>query len=86
MPFKVVIAGRTVSSLNWKGSGPGEGDPKAESGSYLRNGMSIPTDGALGETIDAYDELTALSWKSSWDAFRRHNQADSLDVYELTYS
>ena len=54
-----------LSSLNWKGSGPGEGDSKVESGSDVGNGLSIPTGEALGESIDAYDELSSLSWKSS---------------------
>lgn len=57
-----------------------------ELGSDVGNGVSIPTGGALGETIDAYDELTALSWKCGGDAFRRRNQAESLRVYESTYS
>ena len=48
-----------------KGSGPGEGDAKVESGSNAGNGLSIPTGGSVVESIDSYDELSSLSWKSS---------------------
>ena len=73
-----------LSSLRWKSSV--EGDPKVESGSNVGNGTSIPTGGALGESTDVYDELSSLSWKSSGNAIRRRNQAESLGVYESTYN
>ena len=33
--------------------------------SNVGNGTSIPTGGALGESSDAYDELSSLGWNSS---------------------
>ena len=33
--------------------------------SNVDNGTSIPTGGTLGESSDAYDELSSFSWKSS---------------------
>ena len=33
--------------------------------SNVGNGTSIPTGGAVGESTDAYDKLSSLSWNSS---------------------
>ena len=74
-----------ISSLRWKNSVGG--GPRVESDSNVGNGTSIPIGGALGESTDsdAYDEPSFLSWKSSGDAIRSRNQAESLGVYESTY-
>ena len=72
-----------LSSLNWKGSDPGKGDPKVESGSNLGNSMSIPTGGALGEPIDVCDELSSLSWKNSGEGRIRRRVLVSMVQVDL---
>jgi hypothetical protein len=69
-----------LSSLRWKNS-VGV-DPKVDSGSNVGNGTSIPT-GGVRESTDAYDELSSRSWKSSGEAIRKRNQAESLGVYNV---
>lgn len=56
------------------------GDPKVESGSNVGNGTSIPIGGALslGESSDAYDEPSSLSWRKAVEqTIRRWNQSES---------